>query len=122
MNNIEDLEISMQQFENIIIGAGFAGLGAAYALSNGKKNYVILESRDTFGGLCSNFEIDGFRFDRFVHLSFSNNEAVNEIFRLGSPKVLRHTPNPSNIYKGKWIKHPAQNNLYMLEDWEKRLS
>lgn len=120
MNNIEDLEISMQQFENIIIGAGFAGLGAAYALSNGKKNYVILESRDTFGGLCSNFEIDGFRFDRFVHLSFSNNEAVNEIFRLGSPKVLRHTPNPSNIYKGKWIKHPAQNNLYMLEDWEKK--
>lgn len=30
-----------------------------------------------------------------------------------------HIPNPYNFYNRRWIKHPAQNNLYPLPDWEK---
>ena len=95
-----------------ILGAGISGLGAGYSLRKRGISSVILEKDITYGGLCGNFEINGFRFDRFVHFSFSNNEEVNRLFSLSSPNIIRHIPNPYNIYKGNWIKHPAQNNLY----------
>lgn len=105
--------------ENLILGAGIAGLGASYALSQRGKESVVLEKDNAYGGLCSCFEIDGFRFDRFIHLSFSTIEQVNDIFSKVEGGIYRHIPNPSNIYKGKWIKHPAQNNLFVLDDDEK---
>lgn len=98
----------------IILGAGIAGLGAAYKLRCSNKPCIVLEKDDTYGGLCGNFTIDGFRFDRFVHFSFAKDEEVNRIFSKGSPDIYRHIPNAYNIYKGIWIKHPAQNNLYPL--------
>ena len=102
-----------------ILGAGISGLGAAYSLKQKGLSPTLLEKDNTYGGLCSNFVINGFRYDRFVHFSFSKDETVNNLFIEGSPKILRHTPNPFNLYKGKWIKHPAQNNLYPLSKEEK---
>lgn len=104
----------------IILGAGISGLGAGYSLRRKGISAILLEKDSTYGGLCGNFEIDGFRFDRFVHFSFSNNEKVNELFSLSSPDIIRHIPNPYNIYNGEWIKHPAQNNLCPLSEEEKR--
>lgn len=103
----------------IILGAGIAGLGAGYALRQKGEPCVILEKDDTYGGLCGNFSIRGFRFDRFVHFSFAKDEAVNSLFRAGSPEVWHHEPIAYNIYHGKWIKHPAQNNLFPLAGSEK---
>lgn len=105
----------------LIIGAGIAGLGASYALRGKGYSPIILEKDDTYGGLAGNFTVaGGFRFDRFVHFSFTNNEKVNDIFNKSTEgNILRHTPNPFNVYKGKWIKHPAQNNLYPLSKEEK---
>ena len=102
-----------------ILGAGISGLGADYSLHKRGISSVVLEKDATFGGLCGNFEINGFRFDRFVHFSFSPNEEVNHLFSLSSPDMIRHIPNPYNIYKRHWIKHPAQNNLYPLSEDEK---
>jgi protoporphyrinogen oxidase len=104
-----------------ILGAGISGLGASYSLHNQGIPSIILEKDSTYGGLCGNFEINSFRFDRFVHFSFSNDEEVNRLFSLSSPDIIRHIPNPYNIYKGHWIKHPAQNNLYTLSEEEKHL-
>lgn len=110
----------METINNVIIGSGVAGLGAAHALSNKGEQSVILEKDNTYGGLCGSFVISGFTFDRFVHLSFAKKEeAATELFAESCPEIVRHTSNPFNIYKGKWIKHPAQNNLYPLEEWEK---
>ena len=111
----------MRRVDNLILGAGIAGLGASYALSQRGWNSVILEKDNTYGGLCSCFEVNGFRFDRFVHFSFSNIGQVNEIFSKVEGGFFRYIPNPSNIYKGKWIKHPAQNNLYVLDGEEKKV-
>ncbi len=107
------------EFENIILGAGLAGLGASHALKLKGENSLVLEQRDSYGGLAGNFVINGFRFDRFVHFSFTENKRVNDLFLQN--EVIRHIPNPSNIYNGKWIKHPAQNNLYPLSEEEKRM-
>ena len=111
----------MEHIHNVILGAGIAGLGAGYALRQKGETSVIFEKDDTYGGLCGNFTIDGFRFDRFVHFTFSKDERVNAIFNASSPEIYRHSPEAYNIYKGIWIKHPAQNNLFPLSEQEKKL-
>ena len=105
----------------VILGAGISGLGASYAFRKKGMSSVILEKDDDYGGLCGGFDINGFHFDRFVHLSHSLDEEVKTLFRLSSPEIITHIPNPYNIYKRTWIKHPAQNNLFPLEEWEKKL-
>jgi protoporphyrinogen oxidase len=105
--------------DNLILGAGIAGLGAAYALRKAGQTALIVEKDATYGGLCGNIEIDGFRFDRFVHFTFTQNEEVNAIFKASCGELIRHTPNPYNIYQRQWIKHPAQNNLFPLATDEK---
>ena len=106
--------------ENLILGAGISGLAAAYAFHEQRKQALVVEKDNTYGGLCGSFEIDGFRFDRFVHLTFAKDERVNAIFHKSCGELIKHSPNPYNIYKGKWIKHPAQNNLFPLEEEEKK--
>ena len=104
----------------VILGAGIAGLGAAYTCKKKGIKALILEKDNTFGGLCGNFEIDGFLFDRFVHFSFAKEAEVLSIFNSSAGDIITHIPNPYNIYNRKWIKHPAQNNLYPLERGEKK--
>lgn len=106
--------------ENLILGAGISGLAAAYAFRQKGKQALVVEKDATYGGLCGSFEINGFRFDRFVHLTFAKDEKVNAIFHKSCGELIKHSPNPYNIYKGKWIKHPAQNNLFPLEEQEKQ--
>lgn len=109
----------MINIDYLILGAGISGLAAGQKLKELNKDYLILEKSDSYGGLCDNFEIDGFRFDRFVHLSFAKDEKVRKFF--DQVEYYTHIPNPSNYYHGTWIKHPAQNNLYPLSDGEKNI-
>lgn len=104
----------------LILGAGISGLGAAYSYKQKGHSPIILEKDETYGGLCGNFVIDGFRFDRFVHLSFAKEEEVLKIFNSSAGEIITHIPNPYNIYNRKWIKHPAQNNLFPLDEQEKK--
>lgn len=105
----------------LIIGAGCGGLGAAYKLSQKGEHCTIIDRGESYGGLCNNFTIDGFRFDTFVHFSFSKNPLVQSLFEKSAREVFNHASNPFNIYNRKWIKHPAQNNLYPLSEEEKKL-
>ena len=95
--------------ENLILGAGLAGLGAAYA---SEFQYPIFEAEAFPGGLCSGFEIQGFRFDRGVHLSFTNSGVVRGVF--DQIPYNSYHPYPRNWYYDRWIKHPVQNNLFPL--------
>jgi protoporphyrinogen oxidase len=104
---------------NIVLGAGIAGLSAANELRNNGLKSLILEKNKTWGGLLDNFTIDGFRFDKFIHLSFSQDDYVNSIFQ--QTPFLKHNPLSYNYYNGYWLKHPAQNNLYPLSNEEKLL-
>ncbi len=102
--------------KNIILGAGISGIGAAYELKKNKLDSIVFEKNNNWGGLLDNFTIDGFRFDKFVHFSFAKDEYVNEIF-FKTP-LIKHDPLSSNYYKGYWLKHPAQNNLFPLSKEE----
>lgn len=103
---------------NVILGAGIAGISAAYHLKQKGKSSVIFEKDSDWGGLCGFFEIDGFRFDRFVHFSFAPDENDKKLFS-GETGMIEHIPFPSNYYHGTWLRHPAQNNLAPLSTREK---
>lgn len=102
----------------IILGSGIAGISAGYHLEKAGEHAVIYEKDSDWGGLCGNFTIEGFRFDKFVHFTFAQDEYISNIFK-NSSDLLEHIPFPSNYYKGIWIRHPAQNNLAPLSSEEK---
>lgn len=103
---------------NVILGAGIAGISAAYHLKQKGENSVIFEKDNDWGGLCGFLEIDGFRFDRFVHFTFAKDEKIAELFAKSSP-LYAHPPVSYNYWRGCWLKHPAQNNLAPLPIEEK---
>lgn len=102
----------------VILGAGISGISASYHLNQKGIKNIIFEKDDDWGGLCGNFEIDGFRFDKAIHLSFTTNEYVKDLFSK-STEYITHKPLAYNYYKGSWLKHPAQNNLEPLSLNEK---
>lgn len=101
--------------KNLILGAGISGISSANVLS--KEDTIIFEKESYYGGLCNSFEIDGFRFDTAIHLSFANNEEVRSIF--DKVDYYTHKPIAYNFYNGLWLKHPVENNLYKLSIEEK---
>ena len=102
----------------VILGSGIAGISAGYHLEKKGEKVVIYEKDNDWGGLCGNFTIDGFRFDKFVHFTFTDDEYIKGIFEKSSP-LYEHLAVSSNYYKGYWLKHPAQNNLAPLSVNEK---
>lgn len=102
----------------VILGSGIAGISAGYHLEKSGGNVVIYEKDSDWGGLCGNFTINGFRFDRFVHFTFAPDEYIKNIFEESSP-TFPHPPVSYNYWNGYWLKHPAQNNLWSLPVKEK---
>jgi protoporphyrinogen oxidase len=102
----------------IVLGAGISGISASYHLTQKDIENIVFEKDDDWGGLCGNFEIEGFRFDKAIHLSFTNDEYVKKLFSKSCEYII-HNPLAYNYYKGTWLKHPAQNNLEPLNLNEK---
>lgn len=95
-----------------ILGGGITGLSAGYAASEAGLQATVYEAAERAGGLLDNFELQGFRFDHAVHLSFGNEPEVRAIL----DKTPWHDlPAESRCHdQGYWLKHPVQNNLYPL--------
>lgn len=99
----------MMETDICILGAGFAGIGAGEAAHESGRETVLIEQTSTWGGLCASFQVQGFRFDQAVHLSFTQNPLTQE--RFFSQAHYSHLPETTNYSNGIWIRHPAQNNL-----------
>lgn len=99
--------------EICILGAGFAGIGAGYAAKSKGKHAIIFEKDAQWGGLCGNFSVGGFRFDKAIHMSFTENELCKDLFF-----DISHYTHPPKAYnytqEGHWTPHPVQNNLRCL--------
>lgn len=102
----------------VILGAGFAGVSAAYHIGRRGGCPVVYERDADWGGLCGFFMLDGFRFDRFVHFTFAPDDYTRDLFEASSP-TYSHPSVSGNYYHGHWLKHPAQNNLAPLATDEK---
>lgn len=99
----------------VVLGAGIAGLSYLY---NAKDDTVqVFEKSDRPGGLCKSFRINDFVFDSAVHLSFTGNQSVRNVF--DKTDYLTHLPLAYNFYEGKYIKHPVINNLFSFSPKDK---
>jgi protoporphyrinogen oxidase len=106
----------------VIIGAGPAGLTAAYQLAKAGLASTVLEADDTVGGISRTVERDGWRFDIGGHRFFTKVRAVEDLWHEILPEdefMLR--PRKSRIYyEGKFYDYPlkagnALRNLGVLE-------
>jgi protoporphyrinogen oxidase len=94
----------------VVIGAGPAGLTAAYELMKAGHTATILESDDVVGGISRTVERDGWRFDIGGHRFFTKVKPVDDLWWeiLGAENFLRR-PRMSRIYyRGKLIDYPLK--------------
>ncbi len=64
----------------VIIGAGPAGLTAAYQLGKAGVASTVLEADDVVGGISRTVERDGWRFDIGGHRFFTKVQAVEDLW------------------------------------------
>ncbi|OUX18428.1 MAG: hypothetical protein CBE17_01640 [Gammaproteobacteria bacterium TMED257] len=67
-------------YDLIIIGAGPAGLTAAYELSNSDKKIHIIEKKQKVGGLAETKVFGDYRYDIGPHRFFTKNKEVYDLF------------------------------------------
>jgi len=108
----------------VIIGAGPAGLTAAYELTKFGLRPVVLEKLDKVGGLARTETYNGFSFDMGGHRFFTKVEEVRRMWCeiLGDDFLRR--PRLSRIYyTGKFFNYPLKplNALIGLGFWESLL-
>ena len=94
----------------VIIGAGPAGLTAAYELGRRGRTARILESDTIVGGIARTVERDGWRFDMGGHRFFTKVESVEQVWHeVLAPEDLLTRPRMSRIfYEGKFYDYPLK--------------
>jgi protoporphyrinogen oxidase len=85
----------------IIIGAGPAGLTAAYELSKLNQRPLVLEERDKVGGLSRTENYKGYHFDMGGHRFFTKSEEVKKVWRDVLQADFLQRPRLSRIYYQK---------------------
>ena len=106
----------------VIIGAGPAGLTAAYELAKRGVTCTVLEADDVVGGISRTVERDGWRFDIGGHRFFTKVPEVEAFWHeILEPDEFLLRPRMSRIYyEGKFYDYPikpmnALRNLGLIE-------
>lgn len=72
----------MPERRDVILGAGLAGLSAAYTLQRaGQREWQVYERDVTPGGLARTKLIDGYRFDYGPHILFTIDAEMRELIQ-----------------------------------------
>ncbi|MCZ7536533.1 MAG: NAD(P)/FAD-dependent oxidoreductase [Acidimicrobiia bacterium] len=92
----------------VVIGAGPAGLTAAYELGKAGHASTILEADDIVGGISRTVERDGWRFDIGGHRFFTKVKPVDDLWFeiLGADEFLSRPRMSRIFYKGKLYDYP----------------
>lgn len=108
-----------------VIGAGPAGLTAAYLLSKKGYSVTVIEKDPTYvGGISRTVEYEGFRFDIGGHRFFSKSKEVVDLWNEILPDDFIQRPRMSRIYyEGKFYSYPlrAFEALWNLGIWRSSL-
>jgi protoporphyrinogen oxidase len=92
----------------IIIGAGIAGLSAAYRLiENGNTDIVVLEKTETIGGLSSSFTYNGFIFDLGPHqIHTEDQRVISFLHEILKDDLIIAQKKASHWFLGKYLNYP----------------
>ena len=114
-----------QSVDVAIIGAGPAGLTAAYLLTKAGYSATVIEKDPHYvGGISRTVEHDGFRFDIGGHRFFSKSQEVVDLWNEILPDDFIQRPRMSRIYyEGKFYSYPlrAFEALWNLGIWRSTL-
>ena len=103
----------------VILGAGVAGLSAAWRLSENGVAVEVIEAAPELGGLAASIRKDGFVFDYGIHGWFASREGNEEVLEnIKKISGLEWLPvrKKTHIYlKGKYLKYPLGLKGMFLE-------
>lgn len=95
--------------QTIIMGAGPAGLSAAFELSRHGRFVHVLERAPVVGGLARTITREGYRFDIGGHRWFTKNDELNDLFRWLLQGELVEVTRVSRIYfDGRYVDYPLR--------------
>jgi protoporphyrinogen oxidase len=98
--------------QTYVIGAGLAGLAAAYRL---RKEYTVLEKTGHVGGLCETTDDKGYRFDRTGHLLHLRHSKIRRLVnRILENEPLEIERNSRIFSSGVYTQYPFQANTHGL--------
>ena len=93
----------------VVIGAGPAGLTAAYELDRAGVDFTVLEMDGVVGGLSRTVRHEGYRFDIGGHRFLTRVPAVEKMWRevLGD-ELLRRERRSTILYRGRRFAYPLR--------------
>src|SRR4051795_2543376 len=94
----------------VVIGAGPAGLTAAFQLHKHDIASTILEADDMVGGISRTAQRDGWRFDIGGHRFFTKVQPVEDLWHeiLPDEEFLMRRRKSRIFYKGKYLDYPLR--------------
>jgi UDP-galactopyranose mutase len=105
----------MSKKKIVILGAGLAGLSAAWHLKKKAIECFVFEKEPAVGGLCRSKQIKGFIFDCDGHLlHFRNKYTLGLVKALLKENLTCHERNAWINSFGIFSRYPFQANLYAL--------
>lgn len=104
--------------KTVILGAGLAGITAAYFLQDheGFDDITLLEREKTPGGLCRSIRKDGYIYDIGPHILFSKDKEMLGLMLsvLDEKNDLKRSN--QILYKGRYVQYPFENDLSKLPE------
>lgn len=93
-----------------VLGAGPAGLGAAYRLAGAGQHAVVLERADRVGGAAGSFEVEGIRVDHGSHRLHPATDAaiLSELRELLEGDLQKRHRKGRIRLAGRWIGFPLE--------------
>jgi protoporphyrinogen oxidase len=97
-------------YKSVIVGAGPAGLTAAYELSKQKQPVIVLEADpDYVGGISRTVNYKGFHFDIGGHRFFSKSREIEALWTEIAGDLMLERPRSSRIfYRGQFYSYPLK--------------
>jgi protoporphyrinogen oxidase len=102
--------MSDRRYKAVIVGAGPAGLTAAYELCKNGQSVVVLESDPRYvGGISRTVEYHGYRLDIGGHRFFSKSREIEDLWTeiLGAD-LLERQRSSRICYRGKFFSYPLK--------------
>lgn len=99
----------MSEKKFVIVGAGPAGLSAAYELTRHGVAPVVLEKDNIVGGIARTESYKGYHFDMGGHRFFTKSDEVDSFWREVLAEDFLERPRLSRIfYKGRFFHYPLK--------------